>query len=45
MIKAGIKITLSNLKNVLEVAVEELKSNQKIISTTNSMDEKEGTEV
>lgn len=45
MIKGGIKITLSNLKNVLEVAVEELKTNQKKLSTTSSVDEKEGTEV
>lgn len=45
MIKANIKIKLSDLKNVLEVAVEELKYNQKRLSTSSSIEEREGTEV
>lgn len=45
MIKANIHIKLSDLKNVLKIAVEELKVNQKKILAANSIDEKEEIEV
>jgi len=45
MIKASIKIKLSDLKNVLKVAVVELKKNKKKMAAANSLDEKEGLEV
>lgn len=45
MIKAHIKIKLLDLKNVLKVAVEELKVNKKKISAAISLDEKEAIEV
>lgn len=45
MIKANIKIKLLDLKNVLKVAVEELKVNQKKISAAISLDDKEAIEV
>lgn len=45
MIKANIKIKLLDLSNVLKVAVQELKVNQKKISAASSLDEKEAVEV
>lgn len=45
MIKGHIQIKLSDLKNVLQVAIEELKANQKKLSAANSTDEKEEIEV
>lgn len=45
MIKANIHIKLSDLKNVLKIAIEELKVNQKGILAANSIDEKEEIEV
>lgn len=45
MIKANIHIELSDLKNVLKIAIEELKVNQKGIMAANSVDEKEEIEV
>lgn len=45
MIKANINIELSDLRNVLEVTVKELKMNQKKLSTFTSIEETEGIEV
>jgi len=45
MIKRNIRINLSDLKTVLQVAAEELKINQTRLSTVISVDEKEGIEV
>lgn len=45
MIKAQIKIKLLDLKNVLKVAVKELKANQKRLSAATYKSEKDGIEV
>lgn len=45
MIKANIKIKLSDLKIVLEVTTEELKRNKNKLLTLMSVDEKESVEV
>lgn len=45
MLKANMIIDLTDLKNVLEITLEELKRNKNKLSTTLSTDEKEAAEV
>lgn len=45
MIKANIVIQLTDLKNVLDVAIDELKINQGKLSATNIIDEQKIIEV